>query len=87
MGEPLDVFTRLGGVRANHARKSVVAWLFASVSVVVLVLHGGEVLGWPRIEHRVEAEVVRIRQVPDGTVVTFAGHAGGRDIRWSRPEH
>ncbi len=82
-GPPLDVFTPLRHAR-DHATGSLVTLVLASATVFLLVLYEGDLLGWPRIDHRVEGEVVAIEQIPDGTVVTFTARGGGREVRWSR---
>lgn len=82
-GNPLDLFTPLRDAR-DHATKSLVALVLASVSVFMVLLHKGELLGWPRIDYRVGGEAVGSQEVPGGTVVTFAGRGGGQKVRWSR---
>lgn len=68
----------------DHATKAFASWVVAGIGGALIGLQYGPLLGWPSVDYPVTGEVVETEEVSDGTVVTFAGRGGDKELRWSR---
>lgn len=82
-GPPLDVITPLRDAR-HHAAKALLAWMAVAAIAAVAAPALLTVLGWPRVEQRLEARVVAIRELAGQSAVTFESRSGEQRLRWTR---
>ena len=81
-GPALDVLNPLRSAR-SHAVKDVVAWIVAASLLATSGVPVFRLLGWPAVVARLDAEVVEVVEVKDGTAVSFEADGPRGRVRWT----